>query len=1037
MNPNHKINRKSFLKKSIMVKILILGIIQVVVTQLSAQKILMSWNFSGINGVTSKTANYADAGISSTAPSALAVRGDGILSDNFSNGLGGRSIDKLTAIEGLNAKDYITFTVTPTTGKQLNLSSIQLKPFSQNVVRSFALYSSKTGFSSGNEIGYIQSDGTLKTITLNGFTNLTSAVEFRIVIYGVADQWTNASLGEYNSHTTNDLVVNGDVADYVADNQPPTTPTGLNLSNITKTSFTLSWIASTDNTAVTSYEVFKNGVSIGTTANTSMDFAALSCATNYTLTVKAKDAANNISAESTSFIATTAACSNDIVAPTTPTNLIVTNITRTNLDITWTASTDNVGVKGYEIFANGNSVGTTTTTSFSIIGLSCATTYSVSVKAFDDNGNFSASCDYTAKTAACPITENVYFIGNSVTDAINYDGLQAIAQSCGNTHNYGRQMIPGSPLENLWANPAGGFTTPPYNYPTNAFTNYKWNTLSLQPFDRFIYGTNQDLEMIGNFINMIKVNSPDVQVFIYERWPRTPNSLLPTDASLTADTWNNLWKSNFTGSFDNTNETADYFEKLAYAVRNSNSFGVKKVLLSPVGQVMYEINKKMAAGLVAGYSKIWDVYSDGIHLKPIGSYIAACTYYATIYQSDPRGTFVPGNFGTIPVNVAAIIQQTVWDVVTQYKDNSNATWSGVDAVVNVPVTGVTLNSTSVSLQNNTTYQLIPTVTPLDASNKTMSWTSSNELIASVDNTGLVSAKGVGNATITATTADGAKSATCSIIVSSPNGPDTQSPSVPTALNAQNITDATIDLSWVESIDNVGIVGYDVYNGATKLNTQYILTNSYKITGLTACTNNSITVKANDAAGNVAISTPLVVKTNCAPTAVLNANLTLGNAPLAISFDANGSSDPDAGDFILGFDWDFGDGSSHSNANAPSHIYQTANTYTVSLRVMDNRGFYSEPVTKIITVNSNSTAVSSQSSEPTVSIYPNPATNIVTIKGSKLKIIQLFDMCGKLVFTKSVDNEAQTMIDIASLNPGSYIIHVENDTNFSSLLVLKK
>ena len=98
MNPTYKNNRKSLLKKSIMVKILILSITHLFVTQLSAQKILMSWNFSGTNGVTSKTANYADAGISSTAPSALAVRGDGIIADNFSNGLGGRSIDKLTAI---------------------------------------------------------------------------------------------------------------------------------------------------------------------------------------------------------------------------------------------------------------------------------------------------------------------------------------------------------------------------------------------------------------------------------------------------------------------------------------------------------------------------------------------------------------------------------------------------------------------------------------------------------------------------------------------------------------------------------------------------------------------------------------------------------------------------------------------------------------------------------------------------------------------------------------------------------------------------
>jgi len=80
-----------------------------------------------------------------------------------------------------------------------------------------------------------------------------------------------------------------------ADGQAPTAPTNLTASNVVSTSFSLSWTASTDNVGVTSYEVFKNGTSAGTTTATSMSFSSLSENTSYNMTVKAKDAAGNIS----------------------------------------------------------------------------------------------------------------------------------------------------------------------------------------------------------------------------------------------------------------------------------------------------------------------------------------------------------------------------------------------------------------------------------------------------------------------------------------------------------------------------------------------------------------------------------------------------------------------------------------------------------------------------------------------------------------------------------------------------------------------
>ena len=92
-----------------------------------------------------------------------------------------------------------------------------------------------------------------------------------------------------------------------ADTQAPTVPLGLKSSSITSTSFTLAWTASTDNVGVTTYEVYRNNVLLGTATGTSYSVTGLAASTAYSMTVKAKDAAGNVSASSTALSVTTIA----------------------------------------------------------------------------------------------------------------------------------------------------------------------------------------------------------------------------------------------------------------------------------------------------------------------------------------------------------------------------------------------------------------------------------------------------------------------------------------------------------------------------------------------------------------------------------------------------------------------------------------------------------------------------------------------------------------------------------------------------------
>jgi chitodextrinase len=91
----------------------------------------------------------------------------------------------------------------------------------------------------------------------------------------------------------------------------------------------------------------------------------------------------------------------DTTAPSTPSNLAVTGTTASSASLSWSPSTDNVGVAGYRVYRNGSQVGTTTGTSYTDSGLSASTQYTYTVAAYDAAGNVSGqSGGVTATTSS-------------------------------------------------------------------------------------------------------------------------------------------------------------------------------------------------------------------------------------------------------------------------------------------------------------------------------------------------------------------------------------------------------------------------------------------------------------------------------------------------------------------------------------------------------------------------------------------------------------------------------------------------------------
>src|SRR5205085_9928398 len=125
-------------------------------------------------------------------------------------------------------------------------------------------------------------------------------------------------------------------------------------------------------------------------------FEGLLCGTSYGLGVDAVDRAENRSGIA-SVTGRTDACP-DTTPPTPPERVRVTAATANSVTVEWDQSSDDVGVDGYGVYRDVTRVADTSSTSFTVDGLSCGTEYKLAVDAYDAAGNRSRPSVLTAKT---------------------------------------------------------------------------------------------------------------------------------------------------------------------------------------------------------------------------------------------------------------------------------------------------------------------------------------------------------------------------------------------------------------------------------------------------------------------------------------------------------------------------------------------------------------------------------------------------------------------------------------------------------------
>jgi chitodextrinase len=187
------------------------------------------------------------------------------------------------------------------------------------------------------------------------------------------------------------------------DATPPAPPTTVTATALSTSTINVSWSGATDNVAVAGYHLFRDGLQIADQAGTSFTDATASPDTSYSYTVVAVDAAGNVSAASAAATVSTTGAP-DGTPPSQPGNLTATAASSSQVNLTWSASSDNIGVTGYHVYRNGTQLQTPTPpdatppTAYTDDTAQPGTAYTYQVSAVDAAGNESTRAGATVST---------------------------------------------------------------------------------------------------------------------------------------------------------------------------------------------------------------------------------------------------------------------------------------------------------------------------------------------------------------------------------------------------------------------------------------------------------------------------------------------------------------------------------------------------------------------------------------------------------------------------------------------------------------
>jgi chitodextrinase len=572
----------------------------------------------------------------------------------------------------------------------------------------------------------------------------------------------------------------------VADTSAPSTPANFAASNISQNSLNLSWSMSTDNIGVVGYRIYRNGSMIATATGLSHTVSGLTAATNYTFAIQAIDAAQNLSVQSPNISVTTLAAP-DVTAPSVPSGLASNTISTNSFNLTWNASSDNVGVLSYKISEASSKfaeiIVTHPTLNRSITGLSASTAYSVRIKACDAAGNCSAdSANLVVSTLNPPDTTAPSVPLNLASSAITATSF-SLAWSA-SSDNIAVTSYKVSEANNKFAE----MTVVANSASISNLTASSSYSVRVRACD-----AANNCSAVSSNLAVSTTAVPDTVA------PSVPSNLASNTIGSTS--FNLAW----TASTDNVRvasyKVSEANNKFAELTVTTNSATVSSLTASTA----YSVRVRACDG------------SNNCSANTVNLAVS------TIAAADVTPPSVPA--GLASSNVAITTAMLVWSAatdnvaVTKYQIQTNSAGTPVD--VNAPALSLNLSNLTAA----TAYQY--RIRACDQANNCSAY----------------------SANISFTTQAAA---------------DTTAPSVPANLASASISSTSFNLNWSASTDNVAVANYKVSEANNKFAEITVTTNSRAISGLTASTAYSVRVKACDAANNCSANTANLAVTTTAP-----------------------------------------------------------------------------------------------------------------------------------------------------------------------------
>ena len=502
----------------------------------------------------------------------------------------------------------------------------------------------------------------------------------------------------------------------------------------------LSWSASTDNVGVTGYQIERcAGAScssfsqIATTTATTYNNTGLLDGTSYSYRVRATDAASNPSGYSN----TASGATPDTTAPTVPGSLTATVQSESQVNLSWSASTDNVGVTGYQIercagasCSSFSQIATTTATTYNNTGLLDGTSYSYRVRATDAASNPSGYSN-TASGATPDTTAPT--VPGSLTATVQSESQVNLSWSA-STDNVG---VTGYQIERCAGASCSSFS----QIATTTATTYN-NTglLDGTSYSYRVRATDAASNPSG-YSNTASGATPDTTA------PTVPGSLT---ATVQSESQVNL---SWSASTDNVGVTGYQIERCSGASCSSFS------QIATTTATTYN-----NTGLLDGTSYSYRVRATDAASNPSG------------YSNTASGATPDTTAPTVPGSLTATVQS---------ESQVNLSWSA--STDNVGVTGYQIERcTGASCSS---FSQIATTTATTYNN--------TGLLASTSYSYRVRATdAASNPSGYSNTASGAT-------------PDTTAPTVPGSLTATVQSESQVNLSWSASTDNVGVTGYQI------------------------------------------------------------------------------------------------------------------------------------------------------------------------------------------------------------------------------------